>query len=327
LRQLLEEAARNAPPRAQEPEERGRCRYAVVQRCGGCARRTRVDCRHPIHGGPVTLHFCQTCRFHEPAENAADSAAKGGPSKQKKAEKGHVLFLTTPNYREGPTREAIERLRDAGWNVAQARADSRAPAWRAPGLASVLPADGPRAVVRWEECGGLFANEGWRKACVWCHERRVLPLQIDFGYFNHYRTLILDPYQADGSPSIRALWDELPVEPQWHLADAALQRYRDYMADEWEIAGNLGPVPGTEPGYVLIYLQYSCSLSSLPASSYAEWARKAHDAIVAAGLLPVWKKSRVQDRAPSPSASRMALSTSTRGCCAMRATRSSSPAP
>jgi len=295
LKELLEEAARNAPPRAQEPEERGPCRYAVVQKYGACERLTRVDCRHPELGGPVTLHFCQTCRFHEPAENAMDSREKGGLPTQKKAEKGHVLFFTTPNYREGPTREAIQRLKDAGWNVAEARADSRAPAWRVPELASVLPADGPRAVIRWEECGGLFANEGWQRACAWCHERGILPLQIDFGYFNHYRTLILDPYQADGLPSIRALWDGLPVEPQWHLADPALQRYRDYMADEWEIAGNLGPVPGTQPGYVLIYLQYSCSLSIFPASSYAEWGRRVHDAIVAAGLLPVWKKSRVQD--------------------------------
>jgi len=295
LRQLLEEAARKAPAKAHEPRARPLCRYAVVQGCGSCARRTRVECRHPIHGGPVTLHFCQTCRFHGPAENAADSAAKGGPSKQKKAEKGHVPFLTTPGYREGPTREAIQRLKEAGWSVLEARADSRAPAWRVPELASVLPADGPRAVIRWEECGGLFANDGWRRACAWCHEHGIVPLQIDFGYFNHYRTLILVPYRADGSSSIRALWDDLPVEPQWHLADPALQRYRDYMADEWERAGKLGPVPGTQPGYVLIYLQYSCSLCNLPASSYAEWARKAHDAIVAAGLLPVWKKSRVQD--------------------------------
>jgi len=265
LKELLEEAARKAPRKAPEPEDRPPCRYAVVQKCGGCARRTRVDCRHPIHGGPVTQHFCQTCRFHEPAENAADSAAKGGPSKQKKAEKGHVLFLTTPGYREGPE------------------------------LASVFPADQPRAIIRWEECGGLFANSEWRKACRWCYKQRIVPLQIDFGYFNHYRTLILDPYQPDGSPSIHAAWYELPVEPQWRLADPALQRYRDYMADEWEAAGKLGPVPGTEPGYVLIYLQYSCSLSNLPVSSYAEWARKAHDAVVAAGLLTVWKKSRVQD--------------------------------
>lgn len=244
-------------------------------------------CSHPkmilANGQPMAVYgsVCRTCTLDKTIP-----APSGAPEYS-------VMFLTQATHRQGPTDDAIRRLEEVGWHVAQFPANSRAPLWDIPkNVDSPAMITGPSVVLRWEEGGETFVNAAWRDACAWCHSRGIIPMQIDWSYFNHYRMLLVDPYEVNGTTSIHRTWPSLSTEPQWHLAGPLLLHYRQYMADEWKTAGELGPVPGTEPGYVLVYVQFSSYLSNLPASSYAEWAQKAQDAITAAGQRVVWKNSR-----------------------------------
>jgi cephalosporin hydroxylase len=213
--------------------------------------------------------------------------------------RGIVLLLVNPGYREPPTKQFTDALQAANFTVRTAPANNRLPAWGVPDAVKPLP-EPPVAIVRWEEHGCTFVNQAWRNACAWCHQRAILPVQIDWGYFQHYRNLILDVYQADASTSIKRHWADLPETVDWDRVNPALKSYRQYMADEWRIAGELGPVPNVEPGYVLIYLQHSHFLSILPAASYQEWCARAAEAIQAAGLRVVFRPSRVNQEIKLP---------------------------
>lgn len=254
------------------------CRWGEEQRSCRvkCAKTDVVVARRQCAPG--------ICRFYEEkAVLPADSSASP-----------LILFLANDEYRGPATRDAIKHLEQEGWQVHRAPVESRDSLWGVPGIVESAPKK-PDVVLRWEEAGCLFVNDEWRKACAWMWQEDIKPMQIDWGYFNHYRTFVLDIYEEDGTTSILSAWPRLAESPLWEDADPVLQSYRTYMENEWDIAGNLGPVPDTEPGYVLLYIQFSNYLSVLRAESYKEWVNKADAAIRGAGLEPVWKRSRVQN--------------------------------
>ena len=185
----------------------------------------------------------------------------------------------------------MERLSAVGCPTRRVIPDPKKPLWDVPKIVGEMSVP-PTVIIRWEEHSCTFINQEWRDACKWCHENGILPMQLDWGYFDHYHSLLLNVHEADGSPSIKRFWPELPEKPQWKTAGASLKAYREYMANEWRIATQLGPVPGTKRSYVLIYQQNSAYLSSLGATSYEDWCRKAQEAIQATGKRVVWKKTR-----------------------------------
>ena len=274
--------------------------------------RTRVSCVYAEYGrrvGRDSLPKRQYCLcVHETAKAGMPEGGyplaychevcpyREEPKKNRRpiAIERRLLLLRDPSYRAGPTAEILGHLSAAGWQVSEQRADSNEAMWGVPRLVNECDPR-PTVVMRWEESGVLFTNDEWRKACAWCYQNDIIPAQIDWGYFDHYHTFAVDAYQSDGNPSIRRAWGRLPETVNWGRADEQLVNYRDYMEKEWEIAGQLGPVPGTEPGYVLVYIQYSNHLSRLPAPTYQAWVNSAHEALAAAGQRVVWKRSKIQD--------------------------------
>ncbi|HRU04989.1 MAG TPA: CmcI family methyltransferase [Candidatus Brocadiia bacterium] len=219
--------------------------------------------------------------------------------------RGLVLFhrpdmLAPDSYRKAATEQMAAALIARGWTVRFEHLDCNRPMWglREIAEASAVPLS---AVLRWEEGARLFTNAEWIRACAWMHECDILPAQVDFGYFGHYDSRLLVPWKPDGEPDTSP-WATAPATLDWNRFIPAVRAWRDYMAGEWEHAGKLGPVPGLEPGYVLIYQQFSHRLSVLPgAPDYRTWAAKAAQAVRQAGLVPVFKLSKLHaERLPLP---------------------------
>lgn len=272
------EALRLISTAAQKPDAYAICvhRHGPIgtqecKTCGPGVKRLQLY-RCSRFNKSVTFRVCALCAWAVPEEKA-------------------LLLHHVQGYRDPGTQKITEQLAAAGWKVHTSRLDSKVPFWGIPPLVEKLGVR-PKAVLRWEEHGGMFVNEEWRKACHWLYQNGIVPLQVDWAYFDHYRQLVFDPYESDGSTSVRRLWSSLPETPQWEKANPRIQHYRKYMADEWDVAGQLGPVPGTVPGYVLVYLQFSCALSTFGTKNYKDWVQAAKETIEIAGLQCVFKKAR-----------------------------------
>jgi len=171
------------------------------------------------------------------------------------------------------------------------------PLWDIPAL---VEEHRPNVVLRWEEHGGLFTDREWIKACRWCYERGVMPAMLDWGYFAHYRSLYVGYYREDGQPDVRDLWGDLPPAIDWSKADPEVVKWREGWLAEWEKAGELGPIPGTEPGYVLVWAQYSANGSRIKGWTGADWCERAAAAIREGGREPVFKLAPVTGKMPVP---------------------------
>jgi len=218
--------------------------------------------------------------------------------RQARRPKRSVLLLGRYRRHEGPMKEIISALLKAGWGVRHVYEDRQAPLWNIDKLVAEMDPK-PVAVTRWEEAGWVFTNRQWREACRWCYENAIVPMQIDFGYWDHYKTIILDAYDKNGENSIKKHWPNLSPVPRWQDADEVALAYRDRQAESWKRAGELGPVPGTEPGYILVYLQGSAYASVLPGphpNMYDDWVARCQKEITSRGERVVWKYADIHKR-------------------------------
>jgi len=205
---------------------------------------------------------------------------------------GRIVLFKNAEYRRTPSDRLANHLRRAGWTV-----ECCDPGLR-PSLSDLdaVTRDPPTAIIRWEEQGSLFKNRRWAQVCAWCYRRGVVPLSVDYGYFDHFRTLMLDRYLPDGSSSIAEEWGAVSDDPvDWDALDPRLTSYRDKVRRRWETA--LGDEPLHEPGYVAVFMQYSPALCRLPyADARGEtpaerWARRVYETLRANGKRVVFKKS------------------------------------
>lgn len=286
--------------------------------CRGCGR--KITCGHPAGKGEErSVRNCSSdmfCTFYEGRQPYSTlRATKGGQaadsgqietqnSKITNAPRGHILFLTRKHRHEGPAKEIVECLTAAGYGVTLEYINTRAKCWNVPKHVAARRTAGqekPIAVLWWEEGGWLFVgtNKEGQAACKWCWENDIVPLQVDFGYFNHYHSVVFDAYDADGVCSIARHWQELPEVPQWSEAPEVVSSYVERMGRAWERAGRMGPVDGAEPGYILLYLQGSSFSSVLPGvheNDYDGWVAQADKELRDLGERPVWKYANIHKR-------------------------------
>jgi len=205
---------------------------------------------------------------------------------------GRIVIFKDAEYRRTPSDRLRDHLVRAGWAV-----DFIDPGLR-PALADLksVTDDPPTAVVRWEEQGCVFKNQRWIAICAWCYDHDVAPLSVDYGYFDHFRTLMLDRYLPDGSSAIAVEWDAVPADPiDWSACDPRLRRFvwlSHRLFDRASAMPPLAPKP-----YVAVFLQYSPALCRLDysrargANPQDRWTWSVHDALSRAGLRAVYKRS------------------------------------
>lgn len=78
----------------------------------------------------------------------------------------------------------------------------------------------PVATLRWDEHQNVFGKqEKYKKISSWGWQNNVAPLGIDFGYFNHYGSLMFDLLDQKGDSSIKS---------EWHLMDSNIRPLEDF---------------------------------------------------------------------------------------------------
>jgi len=213
---MFERAARVAEKLAAKSggKQASFCRFAVVRDCGGCARRTRVECQHPTHGGPVTLHFCQSvCRLRRPPQERGHSGAAGRLPGENALAKTALLL---PWGQKGAMEGLQVSLRRLGYQVAVVPRGTRT--WRDDVLQAIrqAPPGGARLCATWQR---LYP--GWgeqvRQALDAAGFRMLI---LDFGVWPHYASALADPQGDNATSSLVGALDRLE-------ADAFLRRAAD----------------------------------------------------------------------------------------------------
>jgi len=141
----------------------------------------------------------------------------------------------------------------------------------------------PAALLRWEEHGTLFVTKEWRRLAAGMYEDGVVPAYVDYGYFDHYKTVIIDRYLADGGTGLDEEWPAIPDASQWAAADERVAAYRDAVRERGQQALQAGPL---EENYVVLWTQFSTSLLRPPfkARTFGDLARRLADECSAKGV-------------------------------------------
>ncbi len=205
-----------------------------------------------------------------------------------------LLILKRAEYDKPFTRQLVADLDAAGWRVDEMD-NSRG---LAPVKKLIEGPDKPGAVLRWEEHGCLFVTKAWRDFVAYLYRHDTAPLSMDLGYFAHYKALMCDRYRReDAQSAILDEWASIPDDPEgmWDAASPQVTEYRDGLRDIWQQARAAGPPDGLDPGYVLVFLQFSASLARPPfkARDMKEWAARVTERLQAAGKRVVLKASPV----------------------------------
>ena len=220
--------------------------------------------------------------YRASAGAASKSPASGGA--------GHIIIYDRQRYRVRETAGLASTLEAAGYTVERMPhpADSNDIIARTPQFPHQ-----PAAVLRWEEHGVLFSNDDWQRSLRHLYAQGVVALQVDYGYFDHANTLLVDLYRPDGRRSIETDWGGLPETDPWVAADERLCRYRDSILAERERAIALQPLE--DKPYGVIWLQASAWLSRggflAGRKSMRAWVDAAAGMLRREGLVPVVKAS------------------------------------
>ena len=202
-----------------------------------------------------------------------------------------MLILRRKGYEKPFAETLMAELRKADIEVEEMRIDK---IWE-PIIARLNKDPKPDVLLRWEEHGCLFSTRAWVKIVEMCYRHNIAPLSIDLGYFAHYKALMIDQYLPDGTSAIRQDWPKMPEVPDWSKASPLVTEYRARVLKQYEQAGQDGPPAGIEPGYVLMFLQFSATLARPPfrAHDMTEWAKTMSARFQAAGDRVVIKASPV----------------------------------
>ena len=155
----------------------------------------------------------------------------------------------------------------------------------------------PLATLRWDEHLNLFSTGKNLEILRETYEKGIIPLSIDYGYFGHYRSYMVDRYISSGVGTIRLDWDELPTIPQWGEADHVIRKYRERVLENSEVAYSMGPL--LDPGYVCIWspsVGGHCREPFAPArKERSQFLVKLVEKVRENGLVPVIKGSPIKN--------------------------------
>ena len=112
------------------------------------------------------------------------------------------------------------------------------------------------AVLIWDEHGRLFRSVKFAKFVNACYRAGAVPMSLDFGYFDHYKSFFLDEYCHDGQGRIKEKWDSINVDVK---PNSRIDRFFKQMDELKEKALKAGPI--IEQPYTCLWAQFSTTLA------------------------------------------------------------------
>lgn len=148
------------------------------------------------------------------------------------------------------------------------------------------------AVIHRNEHGRLFAD-GALQAMYSLLKAKIPALSIDFGYFAHYKTFMLDFYVKtdDGlKSSIYNEWSAIPEKVVWSKAPGYIQEYRNEVFQRISRADNT-----KYSNQVAIWMQWNAKLlrPEIGTMSQVTWLNKVIKLVKDQGKVPVVKHNSV----------------------------------
>ncbi len=274
-----------------------------LETCRACPQFTEHD---PKQGGAPTCAKCTSCstkivrfvlpraRFNCPLGQWRWGAAASPIQPPDRSRPGlgdarRVLIFHRAGYRWAELNKNYGHLARDGWDTKWVRTGNYAPP--VDEVKALVKRYKPVAVIRWEEHGTLFVNRTWMASLDHLYSVGVIPLSMDCGYFDHWRTQMIDQYMPNGSSSIKRDWDYLATDVDWNRFDPRVRAYRQRVLDSMARVEATRPI--AEPGYVALWLQFSAQLAKpklRPKGTDAyEWAKRAINALTRAGLQVIVK--------------------------------------
>ena len=157
----------------------------------------------------------------------------------------------------------------------------------------------PNAIVRREEHGRYWAQSPeWKTLIQRCYSMDILPMSFDFGYFSHYKTLMVDVYTQDGTSNILSDWSNISEEVDWSKAPEHIQKYRTNFLKILNRCKEEKPINNLKSGeYVVIWMQSFLDLlrPEFKSSEWrddtevSDWINKVIEVVLSSGLTPVIK--------------------------------------
>lgn len=189
-----------------------------------------------------------------------------------------ILVLRTVSHRPAQDKILSTRIREAGYERCDlpVPSDHDIPRF----ISEWIEKNGkPLGIIRWEEHGGLFGEiERYRRIVEWCYENKVAPLYIDFGYFDHYNTHMIDLFAPDGSSSIFAEWNNNDDLIELESVKGKLGKYIKRVSNTYRRQASLSISQDLKLDYKAVaFIQcktHRCRLMS--SSSTSEWVYCLH---------------------------------------------------
>lgn len=168
-----------------------------------------------------------------------------------------------------------------------------------PQLLDYLLAQKADAILHRNEHGLLHCTKAWIQLIHQCLDRDIPVLSFDFGYFNHYKSFMVDFYTREGISSIYPQWSGIPTNLDWDSAPAYIQDHRAEIIQKVQ-EFQLQPAPLNLENIVTIWGQWTTELIKTyfweggKAITMDQWISRLIPIIKDRGYTPVVKMSPVR---------------------------------
>lgn len=144
----------------------------------------------------------------------------------------------------------------------------------------------------------LETNSFWIECCHKCISKNIVPMAMDFGYFDHGKTFLVDPYLYNCESSIKKEWSNTSEDINFNTLQQNIQEYRNKIIENFHLAQSQEPLKGLDSeNYCVIWTQQALHL--LRECFYIndkrifeyDWLTNCINQIKKQGLIPVIKKA------------------------------------
>jgi hypothetical protein len=144
----------------------------------------------------------------------------------------------------------------------------------------------------------LETNNFWIECCHKCIGKNIVPMAMDFGYFDHGKTFLVDPYLYHCESSIKKEWPTASEDMNFNNLQTNIQEYRNKVIENFNKARAEEPLNGlNSENYCVIWTQQAlhllreCFYNEDKRILEYEWLTNCINQIKKRGLVPVIKKS------------------------------------
>lgn len=90
-------------------------------------------------------------------------------------------------------------------------------------------------IIHRNEHGSLFKGKELQSIANFCSKEHSPFLSFDFGYFNHYKSIMVDFYLSDMSSSIKEEWNSVDESVYWPSVPKYIKKHRDKVIENCKI--------------------------------------------------------------------------------------------